>query len=772
MTLEIWCASNQGPLCLEINAQEAVIFIAEADIARAQLTLLGKKHRVGDARLKNYLNIAVAPLYFASYKLARDAEASLNQNNIAVWEADIRPPERFLMERFITGSLRIVPPSQWPPQNTSYAPILVNPKIQAGHYHPRLSYVSVDIETSMDASTLYSIGAYGDGVAIVFMVGNEPPSTPAKDFELIYCVSESHCLKQFFNWLQQTDPDLLIGWNFIQFDLKVLAALCQKHKMAFTIGRANKPVTWREDKSTNRHYIQIPGRVALDGIELLKAATYNFSSFKLEAVAQELLGEGKLLTGNTSGQQITELFHSNKAALATYNLQDCKLVWDIFVQTKLIEFAVARSQLTGLLMDRMGGSVAAFEFAYLPRLHRKGYIAPNLGELHSDIISPGGYVLDSAPGIYKNILVLDFKSLYPSIIRTFHIDPYAYWYAQHQQLTHHETIPGFNTAIFSKNEHLLPTIIKTLWDARDNAKLEKNQPLSQAIKIIMNSFYGVLGSTGCRFYDPRVCSSITLRGHQIIQQTQLWIEAEGHTVIYGDTDSVFVWVGNERDETSALAIGQHLAEHLNKLWQKHLRDQYAIDSALEIEFETHYLKFLMPTIRNSTLGSKKRYAGTIHKNGTRQLIFKGLENVRTDWTPLAKNFQATLYQMVFDEQPVAQYIQTITHEVLAGKRNAELIYRKRLRRNLNDYTKNAPPHVQAARKLSQLHNLHLGRGDTIAYILTVNGPEPVDEHAPKPLSPIAFDEYVERQLKPIADSLLQFIDLSFDEITRAQLHLF
>ena len=211
MTLEMWCASDQGPICLEVNAQEAVIFIAEADIARAQLTLLGQKHRLGDARLKNYRNTPVAPLYFSSYKFARDAQILLNQKNIAVWEADIRPPERFLMERFITGSLTILPstqcsPTQWPPKKTTRAPVLVNPKLQTGHYQPRLSCVSVDIETSMDANTLYSIGVYGTDVAggtdvaIVFMAGEPPEVLPPTPFTLLYCGAEANCLKQFFDW--------------------------------------------------------------------------------------------------------------------------------------------------------------------------------------------------------------------------------------------------------------------------------------------------------------------------------------------------------------------------------------------------------------------------------------------------------------------------------------------------------------------------------------------------------------------------------------------
>ncbi|MDZ7925335.1 MAG: 3'-5' exonuclease [Marinagarivorans sp.] len=455
MTLELWCASDDGPVCMEITRQEAVFFIAASE-AEPAFKLLGKhNYRIGEARLKNYLNEPVLPLYFLSYLYARDAQQLLNNAGVRTWEADIRPVERYLMERFITGSLNIHAHASTQSTQQHGISFFQNPQFNRSNYKPALRLVSIDIETNMEASALYSIAVYSDQASIVFMVGHAPDSHTTIDFTLVYSTNEKSCLIAFFSWLKDYDPDVLIGWNFIQFDLKVLANLCQKNSITLDIGRANKSINWREDKSTNRYYIQIPGRVALDGIELLKAAFYNFPSFKLDRVAQALLGQGKLISGNDGGQQITTLFNTDKTALARYNLQDCKLVWDIFETTHLMDFCIARSQLTGLLMDKMGGSVAAFEFAYLPKLHRQGYVAPNLGELHSDIISPGGYVLDSIPGIYHNILVLDFKSLYPSIIRTFHIDPYAFWVANHNQLPAEDIIPGFNGAFFSKQMHAI-----------------------------------------------------------------------------------------------------------------------------------------------------------------------------------------------------------------------------------------------------------------------------------------------------------------------------
>lgn len=290
----------------------------------------------------------------------------------------------------------------------------------------------------------------------------------------------------------------------------------------------------------------------------------------------------------------------------------------------------------------------------------------------------------------------------------------------------------------------------------------------------MNSFYGVLGSTGCRFFDPRVCSSITLRGHEIIQRSRDWIEQQGYTVIYGDTDSLFVWVENNcvtkapKTQLQCEKIGARLARELNQWWLQTLQEEYAIPSHLEIQFETHYLRFLMPTIRGSEVGTKKRYAGVIEVNGKREMIFKGLENVRTDWTRLAKDFQEQLYNKVFSGECYMDFVRNITRDVLAGKRDKDLIYRKRLRRHLHEYLKNVPPHVQAARKYVQLTGKNLRRGDWINYVITTSGPEPLEAQQ----SPLNYQHYVDKQLTPVADGILHFMEQSMSELVDDQLSLF
>ena len=182
----------------------------------------------------------------------------------------------------------------------------------------------------------------------------------------------------------------------------------------------------------------------------------------------------------------------------------------------------------------------------------------------------------------------------------------------------------------------------------------------------------------------------------------------------------------------------------------------------------------MPTVRGSEKGSKKRYAGLVDDGaGGRKLVFKGLESVRSDWTPLAREFQQQLYYKVFHGEPVERFVRDMVQGVLDGAMNDKLTLRRRLRRKLSDYKKNVPPHVRAAR-LADQERCKRGlkpsyeNGGWIEYRMTTNGPEPILYSA----SPIDYNFYIDRQLAPIADAILSFRQTSLAELTDKQLDLF
>lgn len=763
--IELWLATDNGPLRVVLPPQESVAFIPaeQADKARA---LLRDEHnwRLTPLSLNDFHRRPVMGLYCRAHRQLMRFEKLLREGGVTVYEGDVRPPERYLMERFITAPVWV----DGEPRGNA----LVNARLKPSpHYRPPLKWVSLDIETTRHGE-LYCIGLEGCGQRTVYMLGPENGDAQGLDFDLIYVASRPQLLEKLNAWFAEHDPDVLIGWNVVQFDLKVLQKSAERYRVPLTLGRNGSELEWREHGFKNGvFFAQAPGRLIIDGIDALKSAFWSFSSFSLESVSRELLGEGKAIDNPWDRMdEINRRFAEDKPALATYNLKDCELVTRIFHKTEIMPFLLERATVNGLPADRHGGSVAAFSHLYFPRMHRAGYVAPNLGDVAPQA-SPGGYVMDSRPGLYDSVLVLDYKSLYPSIIRTFLIDPVGLIEGLAQPDAAHST-EGFLGAWFSREKHCLPEIVGQIWHGRDEAKRQGNKPLSQALKIIMNAFYGVLGTTACRFFDPRLASSITMRGHQIMLQTKALIEAEGYDVIYGDTDSTFVWLKHAHSEEAAAKIGQQLVDTVNRWWTAHLQQQ-GLESSLELEFETHFCRFLMPTIRGTDQGSKKRYAGMIQEGDTQRMVFKGLETVRTDWTPLAQQFQQALYLRIFRNEPYQDYVRETIASLMAGELDAQLVYRKRLRRPLAEYERNVPPHVRAAR-LADEENQKRGRAPqyqnrgTIKYLWTTSGPEPVDYQR----SPLDYDHYLTKQLQPVADGILPFLDDDFATLMTGQLGLF
>lgn len=765
--VEFWLATDQGPRQLRLAPQVSVAFIAQAQAEHARVLLANEPGvELKPLQLRDFDQRPVLGLYCRQHRQLMQLEQRLRNAGVEVYEADIRPPERYLMERFITA------PVQFTGQRDAHGVLCDGQLKPLPDYRPPLRLVSLDIETS-ERGALYSIALEGCGQRQVYMLGPANGDSSAEGFDLQYCDDPAALLDCLNQWMARHDPDAIIGWNLVQFDLRLLHEHAKHLQVPLALGRNGAPMALRAHASGGHVFADAPGRLLIDGIEALRSATWSFPSFSLESVAQTLLGEGKAIsTPYQRMDEINRMFAEDKPSLARYNLKDCELVTRIFAHTRLLEFLLERASVTGLAVDRSGGSVAAFCHLYIPQMHRLGFVAPNLGS-RPDEASPGGFVMDSRPGLYDSVLVLDYKSLYPSIIRTFLIDPVGLVEGLRQPDPQH-AVEGFRGGRFSRSQHCLPAIVERVWQGREAAKRAGNAPLSQALKIIMNAFYGVLGSSGCRFFDPRLASSITMRGHQIMRQTRELIEARGFDVIYGDTDSTFVWLKGAHDEDAAARIGRELVAEVNHWWRRHLSDSMGLESALELQFETHYRRFLMPTIRGTEEGSKKRYAGLVQRaDGSEEMVYKGLESVRTDWSPLAREFQQALYGRIFRGQPYRDYVRQYVQQTLAGEFDELMVYRKRLRRPLADYQRNVPPHVRAAR-LADEYNSRLGRprqyqnGGWISYLMTTAGPEPLESLQ----APIDYEHYLSRQLQPVADAILPFVGDDFAALTGRQLQLF
>ena len=728
----------------------------------------------------------------ASDKLTMDGEATLRIESlepeiitrldkklrsfgVRTYEADIPLIVQYLTERHIHSSVKI---------GGSYRPgkgvsrIYEGGEVSPASWNGALSVLSFDIETDRYASRVYTI-------AYVFKEAGSKESLeeamtvcPGREHTegILYYSDEKEMLKEFILKVRELDPDIITGWNVLDFDFRVLCKRCEEMGLSFTIGRTGTPVSYPGKNVENGFYssrLLVEGRQVLDGLWLTRISLKGLYDYRLETVAKELLGEGKeieLLPGEEIPEAVERLYRNDPVNLSRYCLADARLVLDILEKEKLLDLTIKRALHVGLPMDQTWRSVASFEFLYLEKLHDRGFVAPTLGVDRGRLgRAPGGGIILPRPGLYMDVLVFDFRSLYPTLITTFNIDPLAYVKAM-KSSHEEEIITAPNGARFVKEPGILPEILKSFFESRARARDEGDEIASYAYKIIMNSFYGVLGTESCRFSSLELAGAVTSFGQHILHKAQELFTAKGYRVLYGDTDSLFVLSALPSGVTlrEALNLGNELCKEINTELEDYIGKTYLVKSHLELEFEKYYRRFFLPPIRETIghagssgegavytseqiPGRVKGYAGLkVSLYGGREkenLEIVGMEAIRRDWTELARKLQVEMLNMVFHDAP-AEAIKTLVKktisEVLDGRRDKELVYAKNLRKPVSEYTRTMPPHVRAASMLEREE-----QQGTIRYCWTRNGPEPESKRK----SPIDYNHYIEKQVKPIVNTI-------------------
>jgi DNA polymerase-2 len=244
-----------------------------------------------EVHLKNFEGNPVDAIYFNRIKDYRRSLIELNEKGITTFESDVDPVKRYLMEKFINVQMKVTGNAKLKGNITRF----INPKVEPSIANPSFVIASLDIETSGKSNILYSIAVFVTGRKgehkKVFMIGDPPKNFPQ---HLIFFNDEKELLINFFKWFNDVDPDIIIGWHIIGFDLLFLDNKCRELNINFDIGRNGNSINIR--KRENRGYFaSLPGRVIIDGPTALRTSFYNFEDFKLETVAQEVLGIGKTI---------------------------------------------------------------------------------------------------------------------------------------------------------------------------------------------------------------------------------------------------------------------------------------------------------------------------------------------------------------------------------------------------------------------------------------------------------------------------------------------
>jgi DNA polymerase-2 len=732
--------------------------------AAGELAMAAGAHSVRDSDRRTFTGEPVVRVEVAVPGDAPNLRDRLHAQGVATYEADVRFAIRYLIDRNIRGGCLIRGAATSGPatgevhgQNIHW--VFDEPELESAEVTVTPRVLAFDIETDPAADRLLAISLYSPLHARASTVVDEvlivDPDHRQMPEKAIGYPDERAVLEAFCRRISELDPDVLTGWNVIDFDLSVLAKVAARVRHPLPLGREPGAMRIRPAQGYfGSGHANIPGRLVLDGIDLTRGAFMRFDDFSLDAVARSVLGEGKALEGDVKDRvgEIIDRYRHDLNGFARYARTDARLALQILEKLDLVHLAFTRSALTGMTPDRVAASIASFDFLYLAALNERRIVAPTVGSDDSRVYAAqaGGEVFEPVIGMHDYVWVFDFKSLYPSVMRTFNIDPLGF--VATQDLSEAD-IRLVNDVGFRREPAILPGMLDMLFPQREAAKKNEDEVASQAIKILMNSFYGVLGTPACRFHNPDIANAITGQGRHFLQWTRDWFENKGYEVLYGDTDSVFVASGMN-DVARIEALGATLATALSEELADYIQRRWRVASRLELEFEKLYTKLFLPSVRHGVGGARKRYAGLRTGQDAQAVEFVGMEVVRRDWTELAKEVQRELYARLFAGEPVVVYLAEIVSRVRAGALDAQLVYRKGLRKTIDSYTANTPPHVVAARKLPS------PPPRVISYVITTNGPEPLAalEHEPD------REHYVEKQVKPVAEPVLGALGLDFAKV--------
>ncbi|MDR0502993.1 MAG: DNA polymerase II [Treponema sp.] len=724
---------------------------------------------------------------FNNYRGRSLAAAALLKSDIQSPDADIKPAELFLGDRQIRGSVSLKGDFQ---SGKRVDVVIRNAEIFPGSRPAALRIASVDIETDAASNSIRAVSvAWADTVNnnIFFDENNTanntarvllPFDSPAPCSPFVHFHNDEKSMLSAFNEdIRAADPDVITGWNFLDFDFPCLAGRFKELGLPFTLGRSDDNAVFLpgsdDGKSRRRRSAAavVPGRQVLDALRVTRAAPAGMQNrtagqgFSLDETAWQVLGEGKTVheKGEEKIAALDCLYAENPALFGEYCLRDAQLALKILSKTGLFRLTAERSSLTGVSLDKAWTSVASFERVYGIELRKRG-IAPPAPADRDVSGAAGGTVLESEAGLFNNVAVFDFRSLYPTIMRTFNIDPLSHELASRGRGAEKNAIVAPNGAVFSREPGVLPALIEEYFSKRKEALESGDGTAAHVYKILMNSFYGVLGTSACRYGKSSLAGAITSFARKWLFFSRDWFNSRGFRVLYGDTDSLFVVSGlTDAPLAEFKKFGSHLADEINLLIAGAVKKEYGLESFIELRFDKAYRRFLIPPVRHFNAGESshdlteklaaargraKGYGGyLLHPDGSLTVDVKGMEAVRSDSTPLARRLQLELLEQVFRgcaEDEFRQRVEQAVSELRSGSLDDELVYRKRLTRYPETYTSSTPPQVKAARALGWKK-----RRGVVEYLWTVNGPEPASLPHGRP----DYDHYADSQIFPLVRSI-------------------
>ncbi|KXB03331.1 hypothetical protein AKJ35_00105 [candidate division MSBL1 archaeon SCGC-AAA833F18] len=681
------------------------------------------------------------------------------------YEHDIPPARRYLIEHELTPMSGVKAEGESQKGDYGEELVLTKPPESIEGADEELNILAFDIETY---SPTGNPRAEKDPIVMISVSDNQglEKILTWKDFDLNLDYvevldDEKSMIERFIQLVQECDADIIMGYNTDLFDFPYLTQRAEKLDIKLELGRdGSEPSTKKRRFAT---VTKIAGRVHADVyamVEFLsRIGAIRLIDYTLENVYKHVIGKEKPDLEYSDIPKAWDEGGEKARELVEYSLSDAKATLELGTEILPLFTELSRTVKQSLFdVSRMTpGQLVEWLLIFnahkineliLPRPLGREY-KRRRGETYI-----GGYVKEPTPGLHEDLVVFDFRSLYPTIIITHNIDPAT---LDGERCPSEETVtaPDLEYEFCQDRKGFIPETLKGLVEGRAKLKQEMSQLDEEsreyqslynrqwALKIIANSFYGMLGYPRARWYSKECAESVTSFGRHYIKDTIEMAKDEGFEVIYGDTDSLFAKLnGKSREDVE---------NFLNKVNE-------SLPGIMKLELEDYYKRGVFVT--------KKRYAMISEDD---KIVVKGLEFVRRDWAALAKRTQEQVIEAILHDaspEKAAKIVLETTKAIKQGEVDLDdLVIHTQLKKPLDEY-KARGPHVAAAERLQKLGE-EVEPGMTITYIVE-KGSGSISDRA---IPPSDFegrdydpDYYVENQVLPAVMRIMEVLDYGEEDL--------
>jgi len=685
-------------------------------------------------------------------------------------EYDILYVRRYMIDKGITPMTLVEAEGEESGERMKIPSIKAEKVEQAGEdtlKEPRV--LAVDIETynpggravDTESNPILMIGLHGKNYNKV--ITWKTFKTAEKYIEFVK--SELDLISRFKELVNEYKPDIITGYFSDGFDFPYINARAKKYKIQLDIG-----LDYSELRIKGRNQVQasITGIVHVDIFKFILRSFGRggeIESLDLDTVSEALLGEKKV---DVDMEELADVWdhHPEKIEeFCRYNLHDAKLAYMLCM--KMLPNMIELVKIVGIpLFDipRLGYSqlVEWFIIRQAPNFNEICMERPHYDEVRERRQKTflGGFVYEPKPGLYNDIAVFDFRSLYPTIIASHNISPGT---LNCECCVEKELAPTEEGKYWfcKKKKGFIPTIIEDLITRRMRIKEMmgkdgKKDPMlvarEQSLKLLANSFYGYLGFFNARWYSLESAKSVTAWGRFHIQRVIEKAKDEGFSVIYGDTDSVFLALDGKKTDDAVKFV-----EKINR----------KLPGVMELEFDGYYPSGLFVSAKMGDAGAKKKYA-LLGEGG--EIEIKGFETVRRNWSFVAKDVQKDVLKIVLkdnDPKKALKYVKKMINDLRDHKVPVEkVVIHTQLQKEIGDYA-SVGPHVAAA-KLMKNKGIDVGPGTIIKFIVAKGKGRIKDKvKLPEDAKKEDYDPeyYINNQIIPSVDRIFNALGIDSKELT-------